>query len=137
MEDHIPTGPHLVGLETVVMPSVARLTRRMAGASVLVRAPRCRLGSAEYSVRVWSPGQRRTRWQYVEITSTLRSGGQMVRPVPDDWDDVEILLDLVSLRLSHHAFSTWTSDALVDALSHPLDAVREAALCAMHRVWSE
>jgi hypothetical protein len=137
MNARIPTGPDLVGLETVVLPSVARLSRRIAGASVLVRAPRCCIGSAEYSVRLWSPSQRRTRWQYVEMTSTMRSGGQIVRPIPDDWDDVEVLLDLVNLHVTHAAFSTLTNDALVDALSHPLQAVREAAICAAHGVRSE
>ncbi len=137
MDTHIPTGPELVGLETVVFPTIARLTRRMAGTSVLVRAPRCCVGSAEYGVRLWSPGQRRTRWQYVEMTSTMRSGGQIVRPIPYDWDDVEVLLDLVNLHVRHGAFSTLTTDALVDALAHPLEAVREAAMCAAHRVRSK
>lgn len=137
MDAHIPTGPKLVGLETVVLPSVARLTRRMAGPSVLIRAPRCRVGSAEYIVRLWSPSQRRTRWQYVEISSALRSGSQMARPIPDDWDDVEVLLDLVSLRVTRSAFSSLTREALVEALSHPLETVREAAMCAAHRVRSE
>ena len=137
MDVHIPTGPALVGLETLVLPSVARVMRRMTGTSVVVRAPRCRAGSAEYVVRLWSPGHRRTRWQYVELTSTLRSGGQIVRPIPDDWDDVEVQLDLVNLRVTAAAFSTLTQDVLVDALSHPLEAVREAAMCAAHRLRSE
>src|SRR5450759_2925739 len=96
----IPTGPAVVGLETVVLPAVARLTRRMAGASVLVRAPPCSVGSAGYTGRLWSPSHRRTRPQYVEITVSLRSGRQFVRPIPDDWDDVEVVLDLVNLTIT-------------------------------------
>lgn len=132
----IPTGPAVVGLETVVLPAVVRLTRRMAGTSVLIRAPHCRLGSATYAVRLSSPSHRRARVQYVEITSTLRSGCQIVRPVPDDWDDVEVVLDLVNLYLTPGALAALSADALIDALSHPLEAVREAALCAVHRVRS-
>lgn len=130
MNNRIPTGPDMVGLESVVLPSAARLTRRMAGASVLVRAPRCRFGSAEYAVRMSSPSERRTRPQYHELTSTLRSGFQIVRPILDDWDDLEVLLDLVGLYLTPGALSTLDSNALIDALSHPLVAVREAAMCS-------
>lgn len=137
MDAHIVTGPDLVGLEMMALPSVARVTRRMAGASVLVRAPRCRFGSAWYVVGLASPSHRRTRRQYVEITSTLRSGCQIVRPIPDEWDDVEVVLNLVDVRLTAGALSTLSTDALIEALTHPLESVRQAAICGMHRVRSE
>ena len=103
---------------------------------MLVRAPHCSVGSAGYAMRLWSPSHRRTRHQYVEISSTLRSGRQIVQPVPDDWDDIEIVLDLVQLFVAPGAISALTADELIGALSHPLGVVREAAMCAVHRVRS-
>ena len=85
-------------------------------------------------MRLWSPSHRRTRHQYVEISSTLRSGRQTVHTVPDDWDDVEVELDLVQIYVTPGALSALTAQELIDALSHPLEFVREAAMCAVHRV---
>ena len=136
MRPQISTGPALVGLQTPVLPAFARVSRRMAGASVLVRAPHCSVGSAGYTMRLWSPSHRRTRHQYVEISSTLRSGRQIVQLVPDDWNDIAIVLDLVQLHVAPGALWALTADQLIDALSHPLEVVREAAMCAVHRVRS-
>ena len=133
----IHTGPNTVGLETQVRPARAGVTRRVAGRSVHVTAPQCCYGRATYLVRVWSPGHRTRRLQYVEISSRIRSGGTIAHLIPGDWDDVEVLLDLVNVYLTPNVLSTFTADALIDALSHPLEVVREAAMCAVHRVRSE
>jgi len=127
MDYVIPTGPETVGLEPEVRPCRAVVTRRMAGLSVLVRAPQCRYGRAEYVVELSSPSHHKRRVS-VEIRAPLRSGRQIVRPIPDDWWDVAVTLRLERVLLASGALCQFSDGELLDALSHPLETVRLAAL---------
>ena len=125
-----PTGPAIVGFETVILPSHVRVTPE-APLTVEVSAPACRYGAAVYTTSFvrrdrGAASSRLVNWR--EFPGTIRSGTSLRTRIPDGWEGAEIRLRLLEIALHWGALLDLTAEELADALAHPFQEVRQEAM---------
>jgi hypothetical protein len=131
----IPTGPDVVGLESLVLPCrVEKGVLDPGHPSVEIWAPTCRYGLALYHVLlVWpasAPGSERQATRMC-VYDLVPSGESSSMTLSDDWRGAHVSLRLVWLVLAPGTLDGLPLYDLVEALRHPLPHVREAALAAV------
>ena len=126
----LPTGPAVVGLERIVLPtSVGAETHAGGSRTCRVTAPTCRYGSVVFQpqIRFVLGGS------ILEVDGEERiGGGASAQCVLDSPYPVQrVGLWRVSLAFDGGALSRVSPEELAEVLSHPWPSIREAALLAL------
>jgi len=129
----IPIGPETVGHESEVLPYRATVSRRLNETRVSFKVPQCRYGCATYRAEARVPEYDRLGRRYACTIRTCHSGEDVTLEVSSSRPDCKIVLVLTGFILDGGAFDGFTDDELIDALSHEVEDVREAAVLALSR----
>lgn len=133
MTYQIPIGPETVGHESEVLPYRATVSRRLNETRVSFKVPQCRYGCATYRAEARVPEYDRQGRRYACTIRTCHSGEDVTMEVSSSRPDCKIVLVLTGFILDRGAFDGFTDDELIDALSHEVEEVREAAFLALSR----
>ena len=133
MKHSIPTGPAIVGHDSYVLPVRVGVSRRLNETFITLTAPKCRYGPVMYQASVCCADYQSQRIRHPYVFASARGGSRITLQVPASWPDWSVILYLRSFMLDPRAFDRLSDDELLDALSHELSDVREAAFLALQR----
>jgi hypothetical protein len=134
MTRFLPVGPAFVGLEATVLPSRAVVIPEPGGGHLELTAPECRYGVACYRITLhYEPPVTGWRGATVLYQSDLVAGGDGSRLelVDEDVTVTRAVLEIVEFTPDIGAMAAMTEAERLDALAHPIEEVRLAAVMAM------
>lgn len=133
MTRFLPTGPASVGLEVAILPCRSDVEGEAGGGTLILCVPACRFGAARYRLTLsWDaePGFRGISVGYG--SEPVESGSRTdFGLIGEDVTVSRADLEMVSFIPDHDAMADLSEAELLDALAHPIEAVRLAAIVAL------